>query len=123
MNNKKRSLEIRNEVIELVKEKFGIKFYFNYNDLYKVKDNYIVRRLNGKISNSLEINSDQLNRYCYYNISNDENILKEFNDLVLKIDNYLKNLNYNGFEIRLNKLKSEVVFNDEIVLNIKFENI
>ena len=123
MNNKKRSLEIRDEVIELVKEKFGIKFYFSYNDLYKIKDGYTVRRLNGRISNSLEIDSDKLNRYCYYNISNDESILKELNDLIIKIDDYLKELKFEGFEISLNKLKSGEIFNYEIVLNIKFKNI
>jgi hypothetical protein len=123
MNNRKRSLEIRDEVNELVKEKFGVRFYFSFNDLYKVKDGYLVRRLNGKISNSLEINSDQLNRYCFYNTFNNKSILKELNDLVVKIDDYLKELDYKGFEIRLNKLRNQEEFNIDVILSIKFKDI
>ena len=55
MNNSKKSLEIRNEVINLIKEKFEINFSYSYNDLYKIKDNNLVRRLKGNLYKQITI--------------------------------------------------------------------
>jgi hypothetical protein len=93
MNNRVKSLEIRNEVINLIESNFdGLRFSYSYNDLYKVKDG-VVRRLKGDLYKNKDIS-----KFWF-----DKNEIKEFNDLVLKIDNYLKNLNYEGFKIRLKK--------------------
>jgi len=94
MNNRVKSLEIRDEVIKLIESNFdGLRFSYSYNDLYKIKDNGLVRRLKGDLYKNKDIS-----KFWF-----DKNEIKEFNDLVLKIDNYLKNLNYEGFEIRLKK--------------------
>ena len=94
MSNRVKSLEIRNEVIKLIKEKFNLNFGYSFNDLYKVKDNFIVRRLKGNLYNVDE------NRY-YFDLGKDSN--KEYNDIILEIDNFVKELNFEGFEIRLKK--------------------
>ena len=101
MNNRKKSLEIRNEVIKVIEDKFEMKFSYGFNDLYKVKDNNLVRRLKGNLYNVEE------NIY-YFNLGKDRN--KEYNDLVLEIDNFVKNLDYKDFEIRL---KKKVVYVDK----------
>jgi hypothetical protein len=95
MSNRVKSLEIRNEVIKLIKEKFEINFGYSYNDLYRIKDNGLVRRLKGNLYKNGE------DRWFYY--FNKDNNCKEFNELVLKIDNFVKELNYEGFKIRLKK--------------------
>jgi hypothetical protein len=105
MNNRVKSLEVRNEVIKLIKEKFNLDFGYSYNDLYKVKDNNVVRRLKGNLYNVEE------NRYYFY-LGKDSN--KEYNDLVLKIDNFVKELDYKDFKIRL---KRKVVCVDEYERN------
>jgi hypothetical protein len=105
MNNRVKSLEVRNEVIKLIKEKFNLDFGYSFNDLYKVKDNNVVRRLKGNLYNVEE------NKYYYY-LGKDSN--KEFNDLVLKIDNFVKELDYKDFKIRL---KRKVVCVDEYERN------
>ena len=102
MNNIKKSLVVRDEVIKLIKDKFEMKFSYGYNDLYKVKDNGLVRRLKGSLYNIFDFN-----KFGYVNLSNDKNLRNEFNDLVLKVDNFVKELNYKGFEIRLKKKKLE----------------
>jgi hypothetical protein len=101
MSNRVKSLEIRNEVIKVIEDKFEMKFSYGFNDLYKVKDNNLVRRLKGNLYNVEE------NIY-YFNLGKDRN--KEYNDLVLEIDNFVKNLDYKDFEIRL---KKKVVYVDK----------
>ena len=98
MNNRKKSLVVRDEVINLIKEKFEMKFSFGYNDIYKVKDDFVVRRLKGSLYNVFDFN-----KFGWVNLNNNKELLNEFNDLVLKIDNFVKGLNYEGFEIRLKK--------------------
>jgi hypothetical protein len=105
MNNRLKSLEVRNEVIKLIKEKFNLDFGYSFNDLYKVKDNNVVRRLKGNLYNVEE------NRYYFY-LGKDSN--KEYNDLVLEIDNFVKELDYKDFKIRL---KRKVVCVDEYERN------
>jgi hypothetical protein len=102
MNNRVKSLEIRDEVINLIEKKFEMRFSYGYNDLYKVKDNGLVRRLKGSLYNIFDSN-----KFGYVNLSNDKNLRNEFNDLVLKVDNFVKELNYEGFEIRLKKKRLE----------------
>jgi hypothetical protein len=102
MNNRVKSLEIRDEVINLIEKKFEMRFSYGYNDLYKVKDNGLVRRLKGSLYNIFDSK-----KFGYVNLSNDKNLRNEFNDLVLKVDNFVKNLDYKGFEIRLKKKKLE----------------
>jgi len=98
MNNRVKSLEIRNEVIDLIEEKFGIVFSWSYNDLYKIKDNGLVRRLKGYLM-IREYND------CIEGLEIEN---EEYNDLVLEIDNFVKNLDYKDFEIRLKKRVSYV---------------
>jgi len=98
MNNRVKSLEIRNEVINLIEEKFGIVFSWSYNDLYKIKDNGLVRRLKGYLM-IREYND------CIEGLEIEN---EEYNDLVLEIDNFVKNLDYKDFEIRLKKRVSYV---------------
>jgi hypothetical protein len=138
MNNSKKSLVVRDEVINLIKEKFEMKFSFSYNDIYKVKDNFVIRRLKG----SLGVKNNE----GYY--ESEENKINEFNKLIIEIDNFVKNLDYKGFEIRLKKrviyveerdreyyekcfncivsmkeLRDIEVFNErELILSIKFKN-
>jgi hypothetical protein len=100
MNNRVKSLEVRNEVIKLIEEKFEMKFSYSFNDLYKVKDDFIVRRLKGGLYNMFD-----LNKFGYVNMNNNKDLRDEFNNLILKVDDYLKSLNYEGFEIRLKKKK------------------
>jgi hypothetical protein len=100
MNNRLKSLEVRNEVIKLIKEKFEMNFSYSYNDLYKVKDDFIVRRLKGGLYNIFDVS-----KFGYVNINKNKDLRDEFNNLILKIDDYLKSLNYEGFEIRLKKKK------------------
>ena len=144
MNNSKKSLVVRDEVINLIKEKFEVKFSFGYNDLYKVKDNFIVRRLKGSL------NGEKLNKYCssrdiFYN----KELINERNEFFKEIDNFISKLNYKDFEIRLKKKlvnsinlenvrkinsflefssKKEILeyynkINSELILSIKFKNI
>lgn len=122
MNNSKKSLEIRNEVINLIKEKFEVKFSYGFNDLYKVKDNGLVRRLKGSLYNVFDSS-----KFGWLNLNNNKDLLNEFNELVLKVDNFVKELNYEGFEIRLKKKKLELSEKDRecfekrnnVVLNMK----
>jgi hypothetical protein len=111
MNNRVKSLKVKNEVINLINKEFNIKFSYSFNDLYKVKDNNVVRRLKG----------------YFYRLEDSKNVYvfekKEFNDLVVKIDNFLNDLKFEGFKIRLKKkeivcLKRERDFSNSI-LNLK----
>lgn len=100
MSNRVKSLEIRNEVIKLIEEKFGIVFYYSYNDLYKIKDNGLVRRLKGYLM-IREYNG----RIEGLDVENEE-----YNDKIVLINNFVNNLKYKGFEI---KLKKRVIYVDE----------
>jgi hypothetical protein len=118
MNNRVKSLEIRNEVINLIESKFdGVRFIYSYNDLYKVKDNGLVRRLKGSLYKRKDIDK-------FWFDSNENEV---FNNLVIEVNNYLNNLNYKGFEIRLKKKGIEISERDRnyfeernnIVINMK----
>ena len=100
MSNRVKSLEIRNEVIKLIEEKFGIIFYYSYNDLYKIKDNGLVRRLKGYL----------MIREYNGSIEGLDVENEEYNDKIVLIDNFVNNLKYKGFEI---KLKKRVIYVDE----------
>jgi hypothetical protein len=100
MNNRKESLVVRNEVIKLIENKFEMRFSYSFNDIYKVKDDFIVRRLKGGLCNVFDVS-----KFGYVNINKNKDLRDEFNNLILKIDDYLKSLNYEGFEIRLKKKK------------------
>jgi Mn-containing catalase len=100
MNNRVKSLEIRDEVINLIEEKFEIVFGYSYNDLYKIKDNGLVRRLKGFLM--IRENNNFLGGLGVEN--------KEYNDKIIEIDNFVKNLDYKGFEI---KLKKRMVYVEE----------
>jgi len=102
MSNRLKSLEIRNEVIDLIEKKFGLKFSYGFNDLYKVKDDGLVRRLKGSLYDVFDIN-----KFGWVNLNNNKDLRDEYNDLVLKVDNFLKELNIEGFEIRLKKKRLE----------------
>jgi len=143
MNNSKKSLVVRDEVINLIKEKFEVKFNFGYNDLYKVKDNFIVRRLKGSLS------GEKLNKYCSSeDIIYNKELINERNEFFKEIDNFISKLNYKDFEIRLKKklvsgidlegvrkrssflefssikeiLEYYNKINNELILSIKFKN-
>jgi hypothetical protein len=118
MNNRVKSLKIRNEVINLIESKFdGVRFIYSYNDLYKIKDNGLVRRLKGSLYKRKDIDK-------FWFDSNENEV---FNNLVIEINNYLNNLNYKGFEIRLKKKGIEISERDRnyfeernnIVINMK----
>jgi hypothetical protein len=87
MNNRLKSLEVRNEVIKLIKEKFEMNFSYSYNDLYRVKDDFIVRRLKGGLYNVFDVS-----KFGYVNINKNKDLRDEFNNLILKIDDYLKHV-------------------------------
>ena len=118
MNNRVKSLEIRNEVINLIESKFdGLRFVYSFNDLYKVKDNGLVRRLKGSLYKRKDIDK-------FWFDSNENEV---FNNLVIEVNNYLNNLNYEGFEIKLKKKGIEISERDRnyfeernnIVINMK----
>jgi hypothetical protein len=118
MNNRVKSLEIRNEVINLIESKFdGVRFIYSYNDLYKIKDNGLVRRLKGSLYKRKDIDK-------FWFDSNENEV---FNNLIIEVNNYLNNLNYKGFEIRLKKKGIEISERDRnyfeernnIVINMK----
>ena len=82
----KRSLVLRNELIEMIREKFDMNFGYSFNDLYKVEGG-VVRRLKGGI-NRVDFGRLDMNEY-----NNKFNEIKEFID----------NLDIEGFDIKLNK--------------------
>lgn len=83
----KRSLEVRNEVIEMIREKFDMRFGYSFNDLYGVKGG-VVRRLKGGMSR----------------VDFGEMEMKEFNKKFNEVKEFVDNLNIEGFDIKLNKL-------------------
>jgi hypothetical protein len=88
----KKSLIVRNEIIEKLYKELGVRFGYSFNDLYKVKGG-VVRRLKGGII------SDEMRE------RNDYNNMKEYNKLFDKVKEYLENLEFEGFKIEFNKLK------------------
>jgi hypothetical protein len=84
----KKSLIVRNEIIEKLYNELGINFSYSFNDLYSVK-NGVVRRLKGGI----------WNREMYEKGCNK----KEFNDVFDKVKVFIENLEFEGFKIELNK--------------------
>lgn len=82
----KRSLEVRNEVIEMIREKFDMNFGYSFNDLYKVKGG-VVRRLKGGMS-----------RVDFGGMD-----MKEFNNKFDEVKEFIDNLDIEGFDIKLNK--------------------
>ena len=83
-----KSLLLRNELIELIKEKFDLNFGFWFNDLYKVKEG-VVRRLKGGMS---RVDGGRMD-------------VNEFNVKFNEVKEFLENLNIEGFDIKFNKLK------------------
>jgi hypothetical protein len=84
----KKSLIVRNEIIEKLYNELGVDFSYSFNDLYSVK-NGVVRRLKGGI----------WNREMYEKGCNK----KEFNDVFDKVKVFIENLEFEGFKIELNK--------------------
>lgn len=84
-----KSLLLRNELIELIKEKFDLNFGFWFNDLYKVKEG-VVRRLKGGMS---RVDGGRMD-------------VNEFNVKFNEVKEFLENLNIEGFDIKFNKLKN-----------------
>ena len=84
-----KSLLLRNELIELIKEKFDLNFGFWFNDLYKVKEG-VVRRLKGGMS---RVDGGRMD-------------VNEFNVKFNEVKVFLENLNIEGFDIKFNKLKN-----------------
>ena len=85
----KRSLELSKELIETIREKFDMNFGYSYNDLYKVKGG-VVRRLKGGI---WRVDDGIVNS-------------KEYNIKFNEIKEFIDNLDIEGFDIKLNKLKN-----------------
>ena len=84
-----KSLLLRNELIELIKEKFDLNFGFWFNDLYKVKEG-VVRRLKGGMS---RVDGGRMD-------------VNEFNIKFNEVKVFLESLNIEGFDIKFNKLKN-----------------
>jgi hypothetical protein len=82
----KKSLEVRNELIKMIREKFDMNLSYSFNDLYKVKDG-VVRRLKGGLWR------------VDYGIMN----MKEWNDKFNEIKEFVDNLEIEDFDIKLNK--------------------
>jgi hypothetical protein len=87
----KRSLLVRNEIIDKLNKEFEIGFGISYNDLYGVKGG-VVRRLKGYISS----------RELYERGYNDND--KEFNELFDKVKNFIEKLEFEDFKIEFNKI-------------------
>ena len=83
----KRSLEVRNEVIKMIREKFDMNFGYSFNDLYGVKGG-VVRRLKGSIG---RVDFGRMD-------------IEEYNNKFNKVKEFVDNLDIEGFDIKLNKL-------------------
>ena len=84
-----KSLLLRNELIELIEEKFDLNFSYSFNDLYKVKGG-VVRRLKGGM----------------YRVGFGSMDMIEYNNKFNEVKEFLENLNIEGFDIKFNKLKN-----------------
>jgi len=83
----KRSLIVRDEVIEMIRKEFDMNFGYSFNDLYGVKGG-VVRRLKGSIG---RIDFGRMD-------------LEEYNNKFNEIKEFIDNLDIEGFDIKLNKL-------------------
>ena len=82
----KRSLIVRDEVIEMIRKEFDMSFGYSFNDLYGVKGG-VVRRLKGGLWG---VN--------FRNLSSEE-----YNNKFNEVKEFVENLDIEGFEIKLNK--------------------
>jgi hypothetical protein len=94
VNKFKESLEVRNEVIKMIREKFDLNFGYSFNDLYKVKGG-IVRRLKGGI----------------WRVDYGGMCREEYNNKFNEVKEFINNLDMEGFDIKLNK-KVDYSWND-----------
>ena len=83
----KRSLIVRDEVIEMIRKEFDIRFGYSFNDLYGVKGG-VVRRLKGSIG---RVDFGRMD-------------IEEYNNKFNKVKEFVDNLDIEGFDIKLNKL-------------------
>jgi hypothetical protein len=83
----KRSLIVRDEVIEMIRKEFDMRFGYSFNDLYGVKGG-VVRRLKGSIG-----------RVDFRRMD-----IKEYNNKFNEVKEFVENLDIEGFDIKLNKL-------------------
>jgi hypothetical protein len=103
---RRESLIVRDEVIEFLKEISGYDdFLVNYNDLYKIKDNYEVRRLKGYFCKDEILLGDSrrgffksYNYRSYYSSGIKEDVWKEWK-------NELESLDFGNFKVELNSLR------------------
>ncbi len=103
---RKVSLEVRNEVLEFLKEiSGGYEFLVEYNDLYKIKDGYEVRRLKGYFGKDEKLFGDSVrgyfrgfNWYSNYNGGLKEEVWKVWK-------NKLESLDFGNFKVELNSLR------------------
>ena len=84
----KRSLLVRNEIIDKLDKELGVSFGYSFNDLYGIKGG-VVRRLKGGI----------WNREMYERGWD----VKMFNELFNKVKEFVENLEFEGYKIELNK--------------------
>ena len=83
----KRSLIVREEVIEMIRKEFDMNFGYSFNDLYGVKGG-VVRRLKGSIG-----------RVDFRRMD-----IEEYNKKFNEVKEFVENLDIEGFDIKLNKL-------------------
>jgi hypothetical protein len=86
----KKSLIVRNEIIEKLYNELGVNFGYSFNDLYSVKGG-VVRRLKGGIGNK-ELVLKGWNK-------------KDYNKLFDKVKNFIDKLEFEGFEIEFDKIR------------------
>jgi hypothetical protein len=86
----KKSLIVRNEIIEKLYNELGVNFSYSFNDLYSVKGG-VVRRLKGGIGNK-ELFLKGWNG-------------KDYNKLFDKVKNFIDKLEFEGFEIEFDKIR------------------
>ena len=82
----KKSLELKDELFEIIREKFDMNFGYSFNDLYKVKDG-VVRRLKGGMS-----------RVDFGGMS-----IEDYNKKFNEVKEFIDDLDIEGFDIKLNK--------------------
>jgi hypothetical protein len=85
----KKSLLVRNEIIEKLYKELGVNFGYSFNDLYGIKGGVVRRLKGGIISNEMR----ERNEYS----------VKLYNELFNKVKEYLENLEFEGFKIEFNK--------------------
>jgi hypothetical protein len=99
---RKESLKVRDEVLDLLKEISGYEFLVEYNDLYKVKDNYEVRRLKGWFGENERmveiIKGSSWFRKIWSKVELREDVWKEYK-------NKLESIDFGSFKVELNSLR------------------